>query len=92
MSILADVFMLLSCPECHGIQYLKLCAINEKRKVWQDNYLQLSCTVCCLYSITTQHTFFTTKQINLSKKNEEQQKLYYVNVRAIYRCRQARRN
>ena len=30
------------------------------------------------------HTFFTSKQINLSKKNKERQKLYRVNVRAIY--------
>ena len=53
MSILADVFMLPSCPVCHGIQCFKLCDINKKRKVWQDIYLQLSCTVCCLYSIAT---------------------------------------
>ena len=34
MLILADVVMLLSCPGWHGIQCLKLCDINEKRKVW----------------------------------------------------------
>ena len=33
MPILADVFMLLSCPVCHDIQCFKLCDINEKRKV-----------------------------------------------------------
>ena len=36
MSILADVFMLLSCPGCHSIQCLKLSDINEKGAVWQD--------------------------------------------------------
>ena len=50
MSILADVFMLLSYPGYHSIQCFKLCEINEKRKVWQDIYLQLSCTVC-LYTV-----------------------------------------
>ena len=30
MLILADVFMLLSCHECHGFQCFKLCDINEK--------------------------------------------------------------
>ena len=32
MSILADVFMLLSCHRYHGIQCLKFCDI----KVWQE--------------------------------------------------------
>ena len=57
MSILADVFMLLSYPGCHSIQCFKLCEINEKIKVWQEIYLQLSC-ICkvathSVYSITT---------------------------------------
>ena len=34
MLILADVLMLLGFPGCHSIQCLKLCGINEKRKVW----------------------------------------------------------
>ena len=88
MSILADVFMLLRCPGCHSIQCFKLCQINEKRKVWQDIYLQLSCTVCLQYN----HIFFISKQIDLSKKNKGRQKLYDVNVRAIYGCRQAGRH
>ena len=46
-------------------------------------YLQLSCTVY-LYS----RTFFTSTQIDLSKKNKVRQKLYDVKVRAIYGCRQ----
>ena len=39
MSILANVFMLPSCPVCHGMQCFKLCDINEKRKVWQDLFV-----------------------------------------------------
>ena len=36
VSILADVFMLISCPGYHSIQCLKLCDINERKKnVWQ---------------------------------------------------------
>ena len=36
MSVLDDIFMLLTCPGYHAIQYLELSDINEKRKVWQD--------------------------------------------------------
>ena len=32
MSILAGVFMLLSCPGCPSIQCLKLCDIDEKKE------------------------------------------------------------
>ena len=45
MSILADVFMLLSCRGCHSIKCLKLCDINEKKK-GLARHLELSCTVC----------------------------------------------
>ena len=31
MLIIADLFMLLGFPECHSIQCLKLCDINEKK-------------------------------------------------------------
>ena len=34
VSILADVFMLISCPGYHSIQCLKLCDINEKKKTF----------------------------------------------------------
>ena len=33
------------------------------------------------------HTFFTSKQISLLKKNKDRQKLYDANVGAIYECR-----
>ena len=90
MLILADVFMLLSCPGCHGIQYFNFCGINEKKKGLARHLFatQLHCLLFIQYS----HTFVTMKQIDLSKKNEEQQKLYDVNVRAIYGCRQAGRH
>ena len=57
--------MLLSCPGCHSIQYLAFFDINEKKKVLA-RHLQLSCTVC-LYN----HTFFTSKQIDLPKKTKK---------------------
>ena len=66
----------------YGIQCLKLFDIMKKNK-GLARHLQLSCTVC-LYS----HTFFTSKQIDLPKKNKGEEKLYDVNIRTIYRCRQ----
>ena len=74
--------MLLSCPGCFGTQCLKLCDYNEK-KTGMRRHLQLTCIVC-LYS----HTFFTLKQVDPPKKNKGQQKLYNVNIRAIYGSRQ----
>ena len=53
-----------------------------KRKVWQD----ICKSVALLVYIS--HIFFTSKQIDLSKENKGRQKLYDVNVRAIYGCRQ----
>ena len=64
--------MLLSFFGCHGIQCLKLCNINEKKR-----FGKIFCS-----------SFFTSKQIDLPKKNKGGQKLYDVNVRAIYGCRQ----
>ena len=54
----------------------------EKRKVWQD----ICNSVALLVYLS--HIFFTSKQIDLSKENKGRQKLYDVNVRAIYGCRQ----
>ena len=82
MLIIADLFILLGFPGCHSIQCLKLFDINNK-KFGVARHLQLSCTYC-LYS----HTFFKSKQIYLPKKNKGGQKLYDVNVRATYGCRQ----
>ena len=65
MSILTDEFLLLSCPGCHGIQCLKLCDNNEKKKKGLARHLQLSCTIC-LYC----HIFFTSKEIDLPKENK----------------------
>lgn len=71
--------MLFSCPRCHGIQCLKLCDTNEKKKGLARQF-QLCCSVC-LYS----HTFFTSKQTDLSKKSKGRSDL---NVRVIYGCKQ----
>ena len=55
--------MVLSAPGCHDIQCFKLFDITEKRKVWQDIYLQFSYNFCLLiYSIAT---LFPPKQIHL---------------------------
>ena len=53
---------------------------------------QLHCCTVCLIYIQYSHTFFISKQNDLSKKNKGQQKLYDVNVRAIYGSRQASRH
>ena len=81
ISILADVFMILSSPGFYGIQCFNLCDISEKKKELV-RHMQPSCTVCFC-----NHTFLTSKQIDLLKKNKGEQKLYDVNVRAIYPCR-----
>ena len=41
-----------------------------------------------MHCLFINHTFFTSKQIDPPKKNKRGQKLYDVNVRAIYRFRQ----
>ena len=55
--------------------------VDEKRKVWQD-----ICNSVTLFVYITTH--FHLKQIDLKQKNKGGQKLYDVNVRAIYGCRQ----
>ena len=57
-----------------------------KKEVWQD--ICNSAALLSLYS----HTFFTLKQIDLSKKDKGRKKLYGVNVGAIDGCRQAGRH
>ena len=58
----------------------------KKRKVWQD--------ICNLVALLVyiSHTFFTSKQTDLSKENKGRQKLYDVNLRAIYGYRQVGRH
>ena len=80
MSILADVFALLSCPGCHDTQCLQLRDIDEK-KMGLARCLQFQCS-SCLYI----HKFFTSKVVEQEKKRG--QKSYEVNVRAVYGCRQ----
>ena len=80
--------MLLSCPGCHGIQFLKLCYIHETKILARHLFgTQLHCLF--IYIIAT---YFSSRNIDLSKKNKGRQKLYDVNVRAIYGCRQAGRH
>ena len=67
-----------------------LCGINKKKKGLERHLFATQ--FHCLLFVQYNHTFFTTKQNDLSKKKEEQQKLYDVNVRTIYGCRQAGRH
>ena len=84
MSILTDIFMLLSCLGCHGTPCLKLCDLMKKRKVWQD----ICNSVALLVDTVTHFSPRNKTKIDLPKKNKGGQKLYYVNVRAIYGCKQ----
>ena len=85
MSILADIFMLLSCPGCHGIQCFKLFDINLKKKGLARHIFATQLHWVCT-SVQYSHIFFPSKQIHLSKKNKAGQKLYDRNVRALYGC------
>ena len=80
MSILADVFALLSCPGCHDTQCLQLRDIDEK-KMGLARCLQFQCSSCLHI-----HEFFTSKVVEQEKKRG--QKSYEVNVRTVYGCRQ----
>ena len=53
MPILADVFMLLSCPGCHGIQCFKLRDINEKKKGLARHLFPTQLHCLFIYSIAT---------------------------------------
>ena len=83
MSILADIFMLLSCPGCHGIQCFKLFDINlKKKKVWQDIYLQLSYTECVLlYSIAT---YFSPRNRFIYRRKTKQDKNYMIGMLELF--------
>ena len=87
-SVLVDVFMLLSCPGCHDIQYFKLCDINGKKK----GFARLIYNLVALFVYQHSYTFFTSKQIDLLKKNRGRQKLYDANIGAFYGCRQVGRH
>ena len=82
MSILADVFLCyLVFLDVMVFNVLNFVTLMKKKGL--ARHLQFSCAVC-LYS----YGFFTPKQIDLPKENKGGQKLYDVNVRAIYGCRQ----
>ena len=79
VSVLTGVFMLLSCPGCHGIQCLQIFDKNEKKKDFKI-HLQI-------------HLFIHSQLLNLevawsTKENNGGKKLYGVNIRAIHRYTQ----
>ena len=52
--LLVDVFMLVSCLECHGIQCFELCGINEKKKSLARNLFATQLHyLLFIYSIAT---------------------------------------
>ena len=72
-SILADVFMQLSCHGCHGIQCFKHCDINEKRHLARHLFatqLLLFIYISIAY-IQYSHTFFNSKQIDILKEKKD---------------------
>jgi len=75
VSILANVFNSLSCPECRGVKCLMLNDINKKKR-GLSRQLELKCSVC-LYS----HNFFTSARVK-SKNKKGGPKFHEVNVRA----------
>lgn len=83
MSILASIFNVVSCPECHGVQCLKLSDIESKKK-GLASYLILECSFC-LY----EHSFFTSKQVQYPyNEGRGGAKFFDVNARSIYASRQ----
>lgn len=87
LSILKDVFNIFPCPECHGTNCISLKDVSEKKK-GLARFLMLVC-MNCLY----EHSFCTSKQIENKTKEQQRikkggQKLYDINVRAVYGTRQ----
>ena len=82
MLILSKVFSLLGCPECHDVDCLKL-NDNDENKKGLARQLILKCS-SCLYS----YDFYTSREVNLPKRNKGGRKLRDINVRAVYGCRQ----
>jgi len=71
MSLLSDVFNLLSCPECHGKSLLLTESIAKKKG--SASYFMLSCESCKF-----KHEFCTSKTVG---------KCYEVNIRLTYAMR-----
>ena len=80
ISILANIFRVVCCPECKDTKTLQLSDINDEKK-GLARLLKLQCT-SCLYT----KTFFTAKQLGTSEKGGR--KSFDVNVRTGYASRQ----
>lgn len=80
ISILANIFRVVCCPECKDTKTLQLSDINDEKK-GLARLLKLQCT-SCLYT----KTFFTAKQLGTSEKGGR--KSFDVNVRTVYASRQ----
>ena len=81
MAILAEVFLMLSCPECHGTKSLQLHDVCEKKR-GLARYLQLNCS-SCLYV----NEFCTSKTVQRTQRGKGRN-MYEINIRSVYGFRQ----
>lgn len=84
VSILADVFYQLSCPECFATNSIKLEDVNERKK-GLVRFMRLNCEYC-----PYTNDFFTSKEVERKppvNKNKGGGKYMDVNIRAVYGCR-----
>ena len=82
ITILANVFAQLSCPGCHATTTLEFNDTDSKKKGLARHFT-LKCTAC-LY----EHNFYSSRQVDPPDENKGGQKLFDINVRTVYGCRQ----
>ena len=79
LSILSDVFSLLTCPNCSTTNTPKLLDIEDKNK-GLEKFVQIKCTECGF-----KHSFYPSPQIDSTKNNRSRgMKIMKINVRAVY--------
>ena len=81
MTILAEIFLVLSCPECHDTKSLQLHDVCEKKRCLA-RYLQLKCS-SCLYV-----TEFCTSKTVQRKQRGKGRNMYEINIPSVYGFRQ----
>ena len=82
LSILGEVFSLMSCPSCISTDSMQLYDISEKKK-GLARYLEVRCSACPFI-----HGFYTSPVAHSSKNIRHRgMKTMEVNTRAVYACR-----
>ena len=81
MTILAEVFLMLSCPECHDTKSLQLHDVCEKKR-GLARYLQLKCSSCFYVN-----EFCTSKTVQ-RKQRGKGRNMYEINIRSVNGFRQ----